>query len=86
MNRNMMRQAQRLQAQIQKVQEELETLTVEGTGGGGGQRRFRQDPGTDRPENVRHHRRLEYSRPPMTDNRRGLTNPAGWHHKPRRMA
>ena len=35
MNRNMMRQAQRLQAQIQKVQEELETLTVEGTAGGG---------------------------------------------------
>ena len=35
MNRNMMRQAQRLQAQIQKVQEELETLTIEGTAGGG---------------------------------------------------
>ena len=35
MNRNMMRQAQRLQAQLQKVQEELETLTVEGTAGGG---------------------------------------------------
>jgi DNA-binding YbaB/EbfC family protein len=35
MNRNMMRQAQRLQAQLEKVQEELETLTVEGTAGGG---------------------------------------------------
>jgi len=35
MNRNMMRQAQRLQAQLQKIQEELETLTVEGTSGGG---------------------------------------------------
>ena len=35
MNRNMMRQAQRMQAQIQKVQEELETLTVEGSAGGG---------------------------------------------------
>ena len=35
MNRNMMRQAQKLQAQLQKVQEELETLTVEGSAGGG---------------------------------------------------
>jgi DNA-binding YbaB/EbfC family protein len=35
MNRNMMRQAQKLQAQLQKIQEELETLTVEGTAGGG---------------------------------------------------
>ena len=35
MNRNMMRQAQRLQAQLQKVQEELETITVEGSAGGG---------------------------------------------------
>ena len=35
MNRNMMRQAQRLQAQLQKVQEELETMTVEGSSGGG---------------------------------------------------
>ena len=35
MNRNMMRQAQRLQAQLQKIQEELETLTVEGSAGGG---------------------------------------------------
>ncbi len=35
MNRNMMRQAQRMQAQLQKMQEELETLTVEGSAGGG---------------------------------------------------
>ena len=35
MNRNMMRQAQRLQAQLQKIQEELDTLTAEGTAGGG---------------------------------------------------
>ena len=35
MNRNMMRQAQRLQAKLQKVQEELETMTVEGSSGGG---------------------------------------------------
>jgi hypothetical protein len=35
MNRNMIRQAQRLQAQLQKIQEELETLTVEGSAGGG---------------------------------------------------
>ena len=35
MNRNMMRQAQKQLAQLQKVQEELETLTVEGTAGGG---------------------------------------------------
>ena len=35
MNRNMMRQAQKLQAQMQKIQEELETLTVEGSAGGG---------------------------------------------------
>ncbi len=34
-NRNMMRQAQRLQAQLQKVQEELESATVEGSAGGG---------------------------------------------------
>ena len=34
-SRNMMRQAQRLQAQLQKVQEELETMTVEGSAGGG---------------------------------------------------
>lgn len=35
MNRNMIRQAQRLQAQLQKIQEELETMTVEGSAGGG---------------------------------------------------
>ena len=35
MNRNMMRQAQRLQAQLQKAQEELESMTVEGSAGGG---------------------------------------------------
>ena len=35
MNRNMMRQAQKQLAQLQKVQEELETLTVTGTAGGG---------------------------------------------------
>ena len=35
MNRNMIRQAQKLQAQLQRIQEELETLTVEGSSGGG---------------------------------------------------
>ena len=35
MNKNMMRQAQRMQAQLQKIQEELETMTVEGSAGGG---------------------------------------------------
>ena len=35
MNRNMMRQAQKQLAQLQKVQEELETLSVEGSAGGG---------------------------------------------------
>ena len=35
MNRNMMKQAQKQLAQLQKIQEELETLTVEGTAGGG---------------------------------------------------
>jgi hypothetical protein len=35
MNRNMIRQAQKQMAQLQKIQEELETLTVEGTAGGG---------------------------------------------------
>ena len=35
MNRNMMRQAQQLQARLEKVQEELETITVEGSSGGG---------------------------------------------------
>ena len=35
MNRNMMRQAQKQLAQLQKLQEELETLMVEGSAGGG---------------------------------------------------
>jgi len=35
MNRNMMRQAQKQLVQLQKIQEELETLTVEGSAGGG---------------------------------------------------
>ena len=35
MNRNMMRQAQRQLAQLQKIQEELEATTVTGTAGGG---------------------------------------------------
>ena len=35
MNRNMMKQAQKQLAQLQKIQEDLETLTVEGTAGGG---------------------------------------------------
>ena len=35
MNRNMMRQAQKLQADLQKVQEGLEKSTVEGSSGGG---------------------------------------------------
>ena len=35
MNRNMMRQAQQLQAKLEKVQQELATLTVEGSSGGG---------------------------------------------------
>ncbi len=35
MNKNMMRQAQKQLAQLQKIQEELETLTVEGSSGGG---------------------------------------------------
>ena len=35
MNKNMMRQAQKQLAQLQKIQEELETLTVEGSAGGG---------------------------------------------------
>ena len=32
---NMMRQAQQLQAQLQKAQEEIEAMTVEGSAGGG---------------------------------------------------
>ena len=35
MNRNMMKQAEKQLAQLQKIQEELETLTVEGSAGGG---------------------------------------------------
>ena len=35
MNRNMMRQAQKQLAQLTKIQEELETLTVTGSAGGG---------------------------------------------------
>lgn len=35
MNKNMMRQAQKQMAQLQKVQDELETMTVEGSAGGG---------------------------------------------------
>jgi len=35
MNKNMIRQAQKQMAQLQKIQEELETLTVEGSAGGG---------------------------------------------------
>ncbi len=35
MNKNLLRQAQQLQARLAKVQEELETATAEGTAGGG---------------------------------------------------
>ena len=35
MNKNMMRQAQKQLAQLHKIQEELEGLTVEGSAGGG---------------------------------------------------
>ncbi len=35
MNRKMIKQAQKLQAQLQKAQSELETATVVGTAGGG---------------------------------------------------
>ncbi len=35
MNRNMIKQAQKLQAQLQKAQQELESATVEGSAGGG---------------------------------------------------
>ena len=35
MNKNMMRQAQKQLAQLQKIQEELESLTVEDSAGGG---------------------------------------------------
>lgn len=36
MNRNMLRQAQQLQAKLAKAQEELDNTVVEGTAGGGG--------------------------------------------------
>lgn len=35
MNRNLMKQAQQLQARLARAQEELETATVEGSAGGG---------------------------------------------------
>ena len=35
MNKNMMRQAQKQLAQLQRIQEELESLTVEASAGGG---------------------------------------------------
>ncbi len=35
MNKDMLRQAQQLQAKLGKIQEELKTLTVQGTSGGG---------------------------------------------------
>lgn len=35
MNRNMLKQAQQLQARLQKAQQELESATVEGSAGGG---------------------------------------------------
>ena len=35
MNKNMMRQAQKQLAQLQKIQDELESLTVQGSAGGG---------------------------------------------------
>ncbi len=35
MNRNILRQAQQMQARLAKMQEELEATTVEGTAGGG---------------------------------------------------
>ena len=35
MNRNMIKQAQQLQARLQKAQEELESAVVEGSAGGG---------------------------------------------------
>ncbi len=35
MNRNLLRQAQQIQAQLAKAQEELESATVEATSGGG---------------------------------------------------
>ena len=35
MNKNLLRQAQQMQARLAKIQEELETATVEATAGGG---------------------------------------------------
>ena len=35
MNRNMLKQAQQLQARLQKAQQELESMTIEGSAGGG---------------------------------------------------
>ena len=35
MNKEMLRQAQQMQAKLTKIQEELKTLTVEGSSGGG---------------------------------------------------
>ena len=35
MNKNLIRQAQQMQAQLAKAQEELESATVEGSSGGG---------------------------------------------------
>ena len=35
MNKNLLRQAQQLQARLEKAQQELETATVQGTAGGG---------------------------------------------------
>jgi DNA-binding YbaB/EbfC family protein len=35
MNKNLMRQAQQIQARLEKAQQELETTTVQGTAGGG---------------------------------------------------
>ena len=35
MNKNLLRQAQQLQARMEKAQQELETVTVQGTAGGG---------------------------------------------------
>ena len=35
MNRNMMKQAQQLQTKLLQIQQELETLSVEGSSGGG---------------------------------------------------
>ena len=66
MNRNMMRQAQKQLAQLQKIQEELEDLTVEGTAGGGAVKvvmtgkQIVESVTTGRPEDERGHRRHEH--------------------------